>query len=143
MNNVKVSVIETNENGVKWVELNGLDFGTNYQLKDVYGVTEDDRILDCDGSPLTEGDLQTVAVRNALENAEGTKMEITNIDKNGQFDIHNTDHVVFDLGGVTYLEWLTDGRCERTDSQIKGLGFDSYEAMEIHDFLDAALESIE
>lgn len=68
-------------------------------------------------------------------------MDINNIDKNG---LSNPDeHVAFEIEGVTYSEWLTEGRCDRTDSQLKGLGFDSADAMEIHDFLDAALETLD
>ena len=59
--------IETNENGVKWIELTGKDYGTGIEFeKDVFGITTDDRILDCDGIPCTEGDNITIAVRNSI-----------------------------------------------------------------------------
>jgi len=62
-----VNVTEIDNDGRRWVELNGVDYGTDFEFDgDVYGITDDNRILDADGCPLTEGDLQTVAVRNAL-----------------------------------------------------------------------------
>jgi hypothetical protein len=65
----QLNIIETNENGVKWVEVSGTDYGTNWEFEgaEVFGITEDDRILDCDGCPLTEGDHLEIAVRNAIE----------------------------------------------------------------------------
>ncbi len=60
--------LETSENGVKWYELDGADYGTSVEFNsEIVGVTEDDRILDCDGIPYTEGDYQTIAIRNALD----------------------------------------------------------------------------
>ncbi|MDT8364834.1 MAG: hypothetical protein RQ714_09415 [Nitrosomonas sp.] len=65
MENVTVS--ELANDGRRWVELSGTDYGTNREFDaDVYGVTTDDKILDCDGYPLTEGDRTTIAVRNSL-----------------------------------------------------------------------------
>ena len=51
-----------------WYVVTGFDHKTAWEFEeeDVYGVTGDDRILDCDGCPLTPGDVQEVAVRNAL-----------------------------------------------------------------------------
>jgi hypothetical protein len=55
------------ENGVTWYEISGTDYGTNYTFEnETVGVTYDNRILDCDGLPSTEGDGFTVAVRNVL-----------------------------------------------------------------------------
>ena len=47
--------------------MNGHDFGTDTEIdNEVFGITEDDRVLDCDGAPMTEGDYLTIAVRNTL-----------------------------------------------------------------------------
>ena len=57
----------SNENGVKWYELTGSDFGTGIDFDcESVGLTEYDRILDCDGCPYTEGDYNTIAIRNML-----------------------------------------------------------------------------
>jgi len=62
-----VTVKELNNDGRRWVELDGTDYGTNYEFDNTtYGITDDDVILDCDGAPLTEGDFETIAVRNSL-----------------------------------------------------------------------------
>ena len=62
-----VTVKEIENDGRRWVELNGTDYGTDYEFENsVYGVTDNNEILDCDGSALTEGDFETIAVRNAL-----------------------------------------------------------------------------
>lgn len=65
----QVKVIEANENGVKWIEVSGVDAGTNWEFQgsEEFGITEDDRVIDCDGRPLTAGDLCEIAVRNAVE----------------------------------------------------------------------------
>jgi len=53
--------------GRDWYELSGTDFGTNYEFEGaIYGVTENDQILNVDGFPLTEGDFETIAVRNSI-----------------------------------------------------------------------------
>jgi hypothetical protein len=64
----KVTVTELENDGRRWVELNGVDWGTGHEFdREVVGVTPDGTLLDCDGMPsLTEGDLKTVAVRKAL-----------------------------------------------------------------------------
>lgn len=65
MNTVKT--IETNENGVTWYEINGVDFGTGFEFEnETVGVTDCGRILDCDGCPVTAGDGLEVAIRNML-----------------------------------------------------------------------------
>ena len=57
----------TNENGVTWYELSGDDQGTGCSFtNDIVGVTDDNRVLDCDGIPCTEGDSYTIAVRSSL-----------------------------------------------------------------------------
>ena len=65
---MKTVTVNELENDVhRWVELTGTDFGTKYEFNnDVYGITNDDVILDCDGSGLTDGDYETIAVRNSL-----------------------------------------------------------------------------
>lgn len=56
------------ENGVRrWYVINGQDYGTEREFEDeIYGITEDGTILDSDGYPLTDGDGETIAVRNAI-----------------------------------------------------------------------------
>ena len=67
---VTINIIEEpsqNPESIKWFELNGLDMGTQSLFNnDTFGLTHDDRILDCDGCPMTEGDYQTIGVRNSL-----------------------------------------------------------------------------
>jgi len=50
----------------QWYEIKGTVYGTGLSLDGIYGVTSDDRILDVDGCPITEGDAEYVAVRNAI-----------------------------------------------------------------------------
>jgi len=51
----------------QWYELNGIDPMTGVEFnKSVYGITEDDTVLSVDGWPLTEGDYETIAVRNTI-----------------------------------------------------------------------------
>lgn len=65
---VTTKKIDTNDNGVSWYELNGTDYGTTVEFEcETVGVTDDNRILDCDGIPCTEGDRNTIAVRNTLK----------------------------------------------------------------------------
>lgn len=64
---VKVINIEVNDNSVKWFSLEGHDYGTDVVLDDTYGLTQDNKILDCDGCPMTEGDRETIAVRNSID----------------------------------------------------------------------------
>lgn len=59
--------ISTDENKTCWIELNGADYGTDCEFDhEVYGITDDNVIIDCDGIPCTEGDNNTIAVRNAI-----------------------------------------------------------------------------
>jgi len=52
----------------QWVQLSGIDYGTKCEFEnDIFGITPDNVILDCDGLPLTEGDHITIAVRNNAE----------------------------------------------------------------------------
>jgi len=61
------TAIKTENDGSQWYELHGTDIGTGIEFDgDVYGSTDDDRVLDEDGAPLTEGDRQTIAVRNTI-----------------------------------------------------------------------------
>jgi len=63
---MSVSVIENGiENGVRWVSLSGIDSGTGIEFDgDVFGI-DGRRVLDCDGSPLTDGDHEVIAVKNS------------------------------------------------------------------------------
>jgi hypothetical protein len=64
---ITVKNIVTNENGVRWIEVSGFDYGTGLRFhSDTFGITLEGKILDCDGCPLTEGDTLTVAVRNVI-----------------------------------------------------------------------------
>jgi len=58
------------DNGVTWFDINGIDSGTGWEFDgaETFGLTKDSRVLDCDGCPLTAGDLQEIAVKNALVN---------------------------------------------------------------------------
>lgn len=58
----------TEDDGTRrWYELNGMDYGTGREFEnDLYAVTKDGTILDSDGYPLTDGDGETIAVRNAI-----------------------------------------------------------------------------
>ena len=68
--NTESKILEKEEN-VTWYLLNGTDTGTNYEFENAtYGITDDGDVLDADGGKLTEGDYQTIAVRNAIR---GTK----------------------------------------------------------------------
>jgi len=56
------------EDGTQWYKLNGTDFGTGYEFdNDVYGITEDNVVVDCDNCPITEGDFQEIAIRNTIK----------------------------------------------------------------------------
>ena len=64
---MSINIIESDNDGRRWIELTGLDRGTGYKFKNsVFGITAEDIILDADGCGLTEGDPQTIAVRNAI-----------------------------------------------------------------------------
>lgn len=71
MSNVTTSNIDTDiVEGIErdWFELTGTESGTGYEFSgEIYAITSDDRILNEDGCPLTEGDNQTIAVRNVLK----------------------------------------------------------------------------
>ena len=59
--------INSDSDGREWFELNGADYGTHREFNsDVYGITDDGSILNADGYPLTEGDFETISVRNTL-----------------------------------------------------------------------------
>ena len=65
--NVTTKLIDTSETGTRWFNITGADVGTEYEFRaDVYGLTTDNAIVDCDNYPLTEGDRETIAVRNSL-----------------------------------------------------------------------------
>jgi len=52
-----------------WYSITGIEPGTGYEFDGTedYWITDDDQVLNSDGWPMTEGDNQTVAVRNAVE----------------------------------------------------------------------------
>ncbi len=52
----QLNVIETNENGIKWIEISGKDNSTKWEFDgaEIFGITEDNRILDRDGCPPPE-----------------------------------------------------------------------------------------
>jgi len=53
------------DNGTRWIELSGTDSGTGIEFNgDVFGI-DGRRVLDCDGSPLTDGDYEAIAVKNS------------------------------------------------------------------------------
>lgn len=55
------------DDGRDWYALTGTDYGTSWDFSDdVYGVHQDGTILDIDGFPLTDGDTETIAVRNTI-----------------------------------------------------------------------------
>ena len=64
----------TEESTIYWFRLKGEDYGTKIVLDDVYGIVESGpgseldgsvyRVVDNDGTPLTEGDQETIAVIN-------------------------------------------------------------------------------
>lgn len=69
MSNVTVTkTAERVEQGIKsvWYKITGHDKGTGHDLDGEYGVYEDGSIVDCDNMPMVEGDMETIAVNNAL-----------------------------------------------------------------------------
>ena len=55
---------------VTWYNISGIDYRTDYnfgQDGECFAVTKDNKILDIDGAPMTEGDFATLAVRNTLD----------------------------------------------------------------------------
>ena len=62
-----VQVTKLENDGSQWFELTGTDYGAGREfLNDVYGLTDDNIILDADGIGMTEGDAITIAVRNSI-----------------------------------------------------------------------------
>jgi len=58
---------KTENDGRQWYVISGIDFGTNYEFNNsIYVVTDDNVILNEDGYPLTNGDRETIAVRNSI-----------------------------------------------------------------------------
>ena len=62
----KVKLLEVNDNRVKWFEVSGFGF----EETEVFGLTEDDRILDADGCPCTPGDYYEAQARRAITSYE-------------------------------------------------------------------------
>ncbi|MCP4342915.1 MAG: hypothetical protein GY799_29540 [Desulfobulbaceae bacterium] len=74
----------TEESTTYWFELNGSAPKTNgYEFNnDVYGVCEsgaDSSILDADGYPQTEGDDETIAVRNFLSVTDSLRNKVSGL----------------------------------------------------------------
>ena len=71
--------IWTDETTIYWFNLDGTDFGTEYVFdNDRYGIAETgdvSTVLDEDGSPLTDGDIETIAVRNSIKITDTLRME--------------------------------------------------------------------
>ena len=62
------TVNKIDNDGRQWFELDGTDYGTGFTFDHaIYGITDDDVILDADGCPLTEGDIRTIAIRNSID----------------------------------------------------------------------------
>lgn len=66
MSELIVKLIDTNENGVTWYEVTGNIHGFDFNCESM-GMTIDDRVLDCDGCPVTPGDHLEIAMRAAME----------------------------------------------------------------------------
>lgn len=56
------------EDGVRWFELTGEDYGTGVVFeKNVYGLTDDNTIVDSENCPIEcESDYEAIAVRNNI-----------------------------------------------------------------------------
>ena len=67
------------ETTIYWFEISGVDIGTGASLDaQVFGIAEsggDDTVVDCDGSPCTEGDAVTIAVRKVAIVTDDMRME--------------------------------------------------------------------
>lgn len=58
---------------ILWFTITGDDYGTGITFEgDQFGLTHDDRVLDSDGAPLTEGDHLEIAVRNIIRKYPAT-----------------------------------------------------------------------
>lgn len=70
--------------GRQWYKISGTDYGTGYEFDgegEVIAVTSDNEILDADGCPYTEGDIHTIAIRNAIEEFEKIAAKKSEIEK--------------------------------------------------------------
>lgn len=64
-----INNIETDHDGSQWFEISGTDTngtGWEFQGVEVYAITQDGEVLDCDGCGIVEGDRCEVAIKNAL-----------------------------------------------------------------------------
>ena len=67
MRTANAKLVETDSKAkISWYEISGTDFGTGFELNSFYGITADNKILDENGSPLTDGDTETIAVKKSL-----------------------------------------------------------------------------
>lgn len=81
MNNVTINHTGTDQNWqdettIHWFEVTGQPYGFNRELDGTYGWADNNghiSILDSDGYPLTDGDGETEAVRQALQ-AKATEL---------------------------------------------------------------------
>ena len=51
--------------GREWYQIECIDYCTVYNLNSDYAI-DGDTVLDIDGSPLTDGDIETIAARNSI-----------------------------------------------------------------------------
>ena len=59
--------VETIENTTRtWYAVIGHDAGTNLEIDGEYAICEDGRVLNCYGYPISDCDLETIAVRNLI-----------------------------------------------------------------------------
>ena len=63
---MKTNFIMTDETGNNWYHIEGIDYGTKYELNSDYAITADGRILDDDGYPMVDGDWETIAVNKSI-----------------------------------------------------------------------------
>ncbi len=55
------------ENDVIWFSVDGEEYGTEIDFdNEIYGIHDDNTIVNEDNYPLTEGDRRTIAIRNLL-----------------------------------------------------------------------------
>lgn len=66
--NIATATKIANENETQWYSLCGIDYGTGFEFDadSEYGVCPDGSIVDCENCPLTDGDYETIAVKNTI-----------------------------------------------------------------------------
>ena len=73
------------ESTTYWFRLNGKDYGTKVELSNVYGIVESGpcsemngsvyQVVDNEGTPLTDGDTETIAVINHAQVTDAMRSE--------------------------------------------------------------------